>query len=438
MKKLSLLISLLAVCFMQAIAQNDTVIYITDLPGDYDLCLDRCNRVIVYGLDDCNPFTWTIQNIDGGYQSSHENPLVLETDEVSAFYIFYTGECGFYHSFFIDFTETQIPVSFTRTLWKRQNETLLVKPVSDSIEWYGLDSIAYFDFVWSTGQTAAIIEITEPGTYTCEISDMCSSATRTFIVRDNVELYRATVDLASGLNKVTWLTTPEQAEYVSQVKIERDGMTVGTAPYEDGQFIDNIGSENAARTYRLTAIGTDGTECPLPSYQKGTLHVDYSPNAANPNKLNMAWTPPFIEDGAPLAVSYFQICKYDPATGEVTVIDQIGANNTIGSYDVSLFDGGHATVAALFSEGRAYDDMSFSNLTEDILAIGEKQENKLKIYPNPAMGAFTVEGAGNLLITNALGQEILAKEIDGKTTVELPQGLYFLRLNGVTRKIVVE
>ncbi len=54
------------------------------------------------------------------------------------------------------------------------------------------------------------------------------------------------------------------------------------------------------------------------------------------------------------------------------------------------------------------------------------------------MGAFTVDGTGNLLITNALGQEILAKEIDGKTTVELPQGLYFLRLNGVTRKVVVE
>jgi hypothetical protein len=32
----------------------------------------------------------------------------------------------------------------------------------------------------------------------------------------------------------------------------------------------------------------------------------------------------------------------------------------------------------------------------------------------------------------------MTREIDGKATVELPQGLYFVKMNGVTRKIVVE
>ena len=60
------------------------------------------------------------------------------------------------------------------------------------------------------------------------------------------------------------------------------------------------------------------------------------------------------------------------------------------------------------------------------------------VYPNPAQGRFTVEGTGKLMISNMFGQTILNKEIDGKTTIELPQGLYFVKLGGETRKIVVE
>ncbi|MBR2772109.1 MAG: T9SS type A sorting domain-containing protein [Bacteroidales bacterium] len=51
---------------------------------------------------------------------------------------------------------------------------------------------------------------------------------------------------------------------------------------------------------------------------------------------------------------------------------------------------------------------------------------------------FNIEGSGILHIVNVLGQEIMAKEIDGKETVELPKGMYFVQLNGMTRKIVVE
>ena len=318
-------------------------------------------------------------------------------------------------------------------IWKRNGEYVTLSAGS---EYYFLNH--GITGTWSTGVSGCEITVNEPGTYYVTLSDLCGTTTHSVEVRDNVEIYRATVDLATNLNKVTWHTTPEQAEYISQVKVERDGMVVGTVPYMDGQFVDNIGSENAARNYRLTGITPEGDECPIPSYQKGTLHVDYSPNASNPNKLNMAWTPPFIEEGAPLSVTYFQICKYDPISGEVTVVDQLGANNTIGSYNISLFDGGYATVAALFSESKDYEDVAFSNLTEEILGVGENVGNPLRVYPNPANGRFTVEGTGIMHITNALGQEIMAREIDGKETVELPQGVYFVQLNGVVRKIVME
>lgn len=68
----------------------------------------------------------------------------------------------------------------------------------------------------------------------------------------------------------------------------------------------------------------------------------------------------------------------------------------------------------------------------------DERETSLSIYPNPAKDCFTVEGTGIMHITNVLGHEIMNKEIDGKTTIELPQGLYFVKLGGETRKIVVE
>ena len=86
--------------------------------------------------------------------------------------------------------------------------------------------------------------------------------------------------------------------------------------------------------------------------------------------------------------------------------------------------------------------MSFSNLTTDILGIEEDGPSTgsraFTVYPNPAKDRVTIEGMGTAIITNALGQTILTKEIDGKATIELPRGLYFVKMNGVTRKIVVE
>ena len=437
MKKLILLMVLLGNIIVASAQHNDTVIYIENVETGGNtiyLCSNRYDRALIYPQPECESFHWE----GSPFGWSDANPLVLDSEVATFFDVTYIG-CDLVKSLSLSFQTLTVPNPYTETVWKRQGYTEILEAV-------GTDSLDWYNYHWNTGETTGSIEITGIGIYTCEISDgwlNCVTSTRTFIVKDNVELYRATVDLETKLNKVTWQTTPEQAEYISEVKVERDGMVVGTAPYEQGYFLDNIGSENAARNYRLTAITTDGAECPIPSYQKGTLHVDYSPNASNPNKLNMAWTPPFIEEGASISVSYFQICKYDPATSEVTVVDQLGANNTIGSYDVNLFDGGYAVVAAMFNEGKEYEELAFSNLTDFLVGIGENEgpstgSGTLTVYPNPAKGRFTVEGAGTMTVTNTLGQTVLTQEIDEKATVELPQGMYFVKLGGATRKVVVE
>ena len=70
--------------------------------------------------------------------------------------------------------------------------------------------------------------------------------------------------------------------------------------------------------------------------------------------------------------------------------------------------------------------------------LEEIQRNAFKVYPNPAKDYIIIEGTGVVSLTNALGQTVLTKEIHGKEKMELPQGLYFVKMGSETRKIVVE
>ena len=73
--------------------------------------------------------------------------------------------------------------------------------------------------------------------------------------------------------------------------------------------------------------------------------------------------------------------------------------------------------------------------TED--AVEELESAAFELWPNPAQGRFTVKGTGLMTVANALGQVVLNKEIEGTETVELPRGLYVVRLGETKRKVVV-
>ena len=74
--------------------------------------------------------------------------------------------------------------------------------------------------------------------------------------------------------------------------------------------------------------------------------------------------------------------------------------------------------------------------------LNDNTTNILSVYPNPTDGAVIIEGTGKLLVTNALGQQMISRDINNQTTLTLPVGLYFIRLeneNGVSvNKLVVK
>ncbi|MBQ3990696.1 MAG: T9SS type A sorting domain-containing protein [Bacteroidales bacterium] len=433
MKKVIVTLMLIVASLNVSLAQNYVVRSIENIQnGEYlDFCGDEYDGIIIYGRSGCQN-EWTVDNL--GYFIA--DSIVLDNTNVNL----YEGvgithlACLQYTVFFVQFWDSYIENPFPEpVIWKRQGETVKL----------GNEYPGIYEYLWSNDSTNCEIEVIEPGIYSVTMNQIygCGSETFSVEVRDNVEIYRSGVDPATNKNRVLWQTTPTQAEYISNVKVERDGMVVGTVPYTDGQFLDNIGSENAARIYRITGIASDGTECPLPSYQFGTFNTIISPDIANPSLMNFTWEDPFIEEGSPYSIVAYRIGRFNEATGEFIAIDQVSAQVHIAKYNMDLFDGDYGLVAAVFNDvkNRDYEELAFSNRSDSgIVGIGEQNGETFGIYPNPAKDRFTVEGTGTMTVMNTLGQTVMTKEIDGKTTIELPQGMYFVKLGGAMRKAVVE
>ena len=71
-------------------------------------------------------------------------------------------------------------------------------------------------------------------------------------------------------------------------------------------------------------------------------------------------------------------------------------------------------------------------------AVEEQNTASFEVWPNPAQGSFMVEGKGMMTITNVVGQTLLNREIDGKECIDLPQGLYVVKIGNITQKVIVE
>lgn len=420
MKKVLLITMMLISNVMLTTAQDIQDIYIEDYPNNQTTCKGDGITFYVYAQTECEEYGWLVN----GEIIEKVSPIII-TPTHNSNHIHYFGCEGFEHEFHINYVDATVPESFTQIVWKLPSTGTTL---TATLEGYSI-------YNWQggpSGYNSYIYEVFEPGIYICNITNPCGSATQTFIVRDNVQIMSASVDPNTNKNLVTWETSPEQAEYISNVIINRDGVDMATVPYTDGQYLDNIGSDLAARIYTLKCVDTIGEQCS--SLQRGTIHMAFLPDI-NGN-VEMTWNQPEL-GGANIHVSRFEICEYDPNSNEISVVDFVSSVTTSYSCNQSMFDYGYPLIRAIIEDGRGEKDM-LSNRTEEIVGLNEIATGTLRIYPNPSNGVFNIEGSGTLHIVNVLGQEIMVKEIEGKETVALPKGMYFVQLNGMTRKIVVE
>ena len=268
----------------------------------------------------------------------------------------------------LSFENVPEPWTTEDTRWLNQGETLELE----------VNYSPTLNYLWPNGSTDWHYVIADPemsGKVWVRMYNDCGELSDTINVYYGEGVYRATVDLETHLNKVTWTTTPKQTEYISEVKVYRDGMLVGTVPYEQGYFLDNIGSDNAARNYHLVSVTPNGEESPA-SAPKGTIHTTYYLDV-NDN-LNMTWNIPYGTQGT---LTYFQICKYDSNTGDLIVVDQVNSSITDYTCGVNQFEGGYPVIAAVFNDdrNREFEDLSFSNMYTDI-AI-QPQEITISLEP---------------------------------------------------------
>ena len=444
MKRLMLFIMMFASSTLLAHAQTgDTTLYITNCPEVLYFCGDNNVTISIYPEPNCPGHEWHVNGQNLGYQS----PLVIYCQCYNTFHIIYDEGCEIEtKGLFIQSRESNVPTPFVHTEWMRQGEP-------EPLEAVGIDSTEWpfdYTYLWSTGETTrTIMPVDTIDYYTCDISEICGTTTRIWNVLRNVEITSASVDPSTNKNLVTWKVTPEQAEYISNVIINRDGVDMATVPYTDGQYLDNIGSDLAARIYTITGVCPDGTLCPIPSYQRGTIHMAFLPDI-NGN-VEMTWNQPEL-NGANIHVNRFEICEYDPNSNEINVIDFVSSVTTSYSCNQSMFDYGYPLIRAVIQDGRGDKDM-LSNRTDELVGLNETATGSLRVYPNPAHGVLFVETQNvaslpiqTYRITNLTGQTLITGAVETchgaslqRINIEnLPQGMYFISIGDMTRKFVVE
>lgn len=431
MKKLMLLAMLLFVGLFTS-AQNAFQLYIDDIEPNQklDFCLGDYDTIVVVDTI-CNysyDYHWYLFSLVGGNDEIVDEPIVrIAIDEnLYCYEVTYHSCDGNGLTFEIWFHGFSSPDPWLPDYaWKHEDETISLT-AHEAIPYYYEHNPYYWDYEWSTGENSRLIYVSNPGIYWSRLYNFCGEAIDSVEVRNGVEISIASTDLASNMNQVNWVVDEAQSVYIAEANIYRNNQLVGTAPYTDGSFHDNIGSEATQWQYHIVGVTTNGEECPVSSYWRRPIHLDHLQGQSN---HVLQWTSYEAENGADVVAHRI----YDWVNGESRLVTEVGGFVNTFNYNPEEIMG-DAVVAAVFSSG----ELSYSNRVPTHLGIAESNDNQFYVYPNPTKDYVTIEGMGSAIVTNTLGQTILIREINGKETTELPKGLYFVKMNGVTRKIVVE
>ena len=352
MKKVLLMTMMLASCLLVK-AQNYLQIYIDDIEPHQvlEFCIPDYDSIVIVDTTCDYSYNghWEVYPVFSGSPYQVLEPiLTLIPDETShvldVSYYSCANDWFIFEVCFIGFPS--IDPWFSTYVWKHEDETTtLVAPDNSS---YYLNPY-YWNYEWSTGENQREIEVTDPGLYWARLYNYCGEAIDSVEVRNAVEISLASTDLTTNLSQISWLVDDAQSAYITEVNIYRNGHLVGTTPYTEGSFLDNIGSGATQWQYHLVGVTTAGEESPVPSYWNRSIHLDH---IQGPNNHVLQWTPFEAENGA--SIEAYRI--YDWVDGELSLVAEVGYFANVYNYNPDDFNG-EAVVAAVFSSG----EMSYSN-----------------------------------------------------------------------------
>lgn len=141
-----------------------------------------------------------------------------------------------------------------------------------------------------------------------------------------------------------------------------------------------------------------------------------------------------FEREVPLEPCGTEIFAYDLINGEenprLTCLWDDGET----SYSRIVYDDGTYTVTVSDSCGR---EVTNTWRVGDWTGTNESLVSTPCIFPNPSNGVFTIEGEGVYSIYNTVGQLVKTVNLEGRQEIVLPSGLYFVRNDETTTKVVV-
>ena len=354
MKKVLLMTMVLVSCILVK-AQNYLLMYIDDIEPnqDFEFCLQDYDSIVI--VDTVYNFSynehWFVYSPYGSEPYWEIGPVLtlIPGDDYSnsAFvvtYQYYQSYRADWFRFQIWFTAFSAPdLWFPEYEWKHAGETITLTAPQNP------NNLYHWEYEWSTGENQREIEVVDPGIYWTHLYNDCGETFDSVEVRNGVDISLASTDLTTNLNQISWAVDDAQSAYIVEVNVYRNGHLVGTAPYSEGSFLDNIGSGATRWQYHLVGVTTDGEECPVPSYWNRPIHLDHLQGQDN---HVLQWTSFEAEDGA--SIEAYRI--YDWVDGELSLVEEVGNFANIYNYNPDDFNG-DAVVAAVFSSG----EMSYSN-----------------------------------------------------------------------------
>jgi len=81
------------------------------------------------------------------------------------------------------------------------------------------------------------------------------------------------------------------------------------------------------------------------------------------------------------------------------------------------------------------DDVEITSST----GVANVENTTFTVYPNPAVNNIRVTGEGNAVISNILGQTVTSANVNGSADIDvsnLESGVYFVNMNGVSKKFI--